>query len=304
MINSRKTSAAVYYTFPISPTIQVGVGPRLNWYRVFDNNRFTFILTGASSFNSSGSALLNAVHRGSGAIVLWKPNKQFQLNIGYLGESNEYLPGGGLYQSSSDPNKGLFGGTYTATAELTFSPSKNLDIRLLYDRSRLQQIGGQVGGPTGEPLHGTADDGFGGPLRSATADTYEANFDWLVTRGFGLFGRYTYGSTHLTPRTAGRRRGDVNAQAIQGGLAFPDLGKEGALGTLSFVIPFSVLNGRNFLISNGGNGGVEYDLEANYYYPLSDNIAIVPAFYFIKNANNFRNNPNIYVGNLRLQFAF
>jgi len=292
-----------FYSFPVNKDIQVSVGPRLNWYRVFDNNRFTFILTGASSFNSSGSTLLNNVDRGSGVFVLLKPSKQLQINIGYIGENTDFLPSG-LFQTSSDPTKGLFGGNYSATAEVDFSPTKNFDIRFLYNRSRIQQVFGRIGQPEGEPLYGEADDGFGGPLRSATADTYEANFDWLVAHHFGLFGRYTYGSTHLTPQTIGRSRGDVNAQAVQGGLAFPDLGKEGALATLSYVIPFSVLNGRRFLISNFGDGGIENDFEATYYYPLTDNIAIVPAFYLITRANNFKSNPPIYVGNLRLQFSF
>ncbi|MBV8885877.1 MAG: carbohydrate porin [Chroococcidiopsidaceae cyanobacterium CP_BM_RX_35] len=293
----------LFYSFPVNKNIQVAVGPRLNWYRVFDNNRFTFILTGASSFNSSGSTLLNNADRGSGVFVLLKPSKQFQLNIGYIGENTDFLPSG-IFQTSSDPTRGVFGGNYSATAEATFSPSNNFDIRFLYNRSRIQQIFGRVGQPQGEPLYGEADDGFGGPLRSATADTYEANFDWLITRGFGVFGRYTYGSTHLTPRNLNRSRGDVNAQAVQGGLAFPDLGKEGALATLSYVIPFSILDGRKFLISNLGDGGIENDFEATYYFPLTDNIAVVPAFYLITRANNFKSNGPIYVGNVRLQFSF
>ena len=293
------------YTFPIGKTIQVGVGPRLDWYSAFDNNRFTYFLTGASSYNSGGSTLLNTVFRGSGAIVQFKPSNQFQLNIGYLGENTEFLPSG-LYNTSSDPTRGLFGGNYSATVELDVSPTKSFTIRFLYDRSRIQQLFGQVGagGNAGKPLNGLADDGFGGSLRSATADTYEANFDWLITRSFGVFGRYSYGSTHLTPVNTAISRGDVNAQSVQGGLAFPDLGKEGALATLSYVIPFSVLDGRRFLIANVGDGGIENDFEATYYYPVTDNIAIVPAFYLITRANNFRSNPPIYVGNVRLQFSF
>ncbi|MBV9385061.1 MAG: carbohydrate porin [Chroococcidiopsidaceae cyanobacterium CP_BM_ER_R8_30] len=293
----------LFYSFPVNNNIQIAVGPRLNWYRVFDNNRFTFILTGASSFNSSGSTLLNNVDRGSGVFVLLKPSKVFQLNIGYIGENTDFLPSG-IFQTSSDPTRGVFGGNYSATAEAVFSPTNNFNIRFLYNRSRIQQIFGIVGQPEGEPLYGEADDGFGGPLRSATADTYEANFDWLITRGFGIFGRYTYGSTHLTPRNLNRPRGDVNAQAVQGGLAFPDLGKEGALATLSYVIPFSILDGRRFLISNVGDGGIENDFEATYYFPVTDNIAVVPAFYLITRANNFKSNGPIYVGNVRLQFSF
>ena len=238
------------------------VGPRINWYRHFDGNAFTFILTGANSFNSNGSTLLNAIDRGSGAAVIWKPSKQLRFAAGYLGENTEFLSSSiaSGFNTSSEPDFGLFGGTYTATAEVTFSPSDRFNLRLIYNRSRIQQINGVIGGATGEPIYGVADDGVSavfdpttggvanGGLDSSTADTYGVNFDWLITSGFGIFGRYTYASTHLKPIDE-----DINAQAVQAGIAFPDLGKEGALLTLSYVIPFSILDGRNFLVSGGGN---------------------------------------------------
>lgn len=40
-----------------------------------------------------------------------------------------------------------------------------------------------------------------------------------------------------------------------------------------------------------------------FNYPLTQNIALVPAFYWIGNPNNFSNNLNIYGGNLRAQFS-
>jgi hypothetical protein len=303
----------LFYSFPVSDTVEVTVGPRINWYRHFDNNAFTFILTGANSFNSNGSTLLNAIDRGSGAVVAWKPSKQLRLAVGYMGENTEFLSSSiaSGYNTSSDPDFGLFGGTYTATAEVTFSPSDRFNLRLIYNRSRLQQINGVIGGATGEPIYGVADDGASavfdpvtgqvanGGLDSSNADTFGVNFDWLIASGFGIFGRYTYGSTHLKPIDD-----NINAQAIQAGVAFPDLGKEGALLTLSYVIPFSILDGRNYLVAGGGDGGVQYEFEANYYFPLTDNIALVPAFYLIANPNNFSDNPNIYVGNLRAQFSF
>ena len=303
----------LFYQFPIGETIEVAFGPRINWYRYFDNNAFTFILTGANSFNSNGSTLLNAIDRGSGAVVVWQPSQQLRLTAGYLGENTEFLsssiaPG---FNTASDPDFGWFGGTYTATAEVTYSPSDRFNLRLLYNRSRLQQINGVIGGATGEPIYGVIDDGVSavfdpvsntvadGGLDSSFADTFEVNFDWLVTSGFGIFGRYTYASTNLEPIDE-----DLNAQAVQAGIAFPDLGKEGALLTISYVIPFSVLDGRDFLVSGGGDGGIQYEFEANYYFPLTDNIALVPAFYLISNPNNFSDNPTIYVGNLRAQFSF
>ena len=64
------------------------------------------------------------------------------------------------------------------------------------------------------------------------------------------------------------------------------------------------MDGRQYLVSGGGDGGIQYEFEANYFYPLTDNIALVPAFYLIANPNNFSDNPNIYVANLRAQFSF
>ncbi len=304
----------LFYQFPIADTLQLVVGTRVNWYRYFDNNAFTFILTGANSFDSNSSTLLNSIDRGSGGVAIWQPSSQFRLAVGYLGENDEFLsnsiaPG---FNTSSDPNFGLFGGNYTATAEVTFSPSDRLNLRFLYNRARTQAINGVVGGAISDSTYqGVADDGVSavfnpitgevanGGLDGSMADVFEFNFDWLIARSFGIFGRYTYASTNLNPIDQ-----DINAQAIQAGVAFPNLGKEGALFTLSYIIPFSILDGRQYLVSGGGDGGIQYEFEANYFYPLTDNIALVPAFYLIANPNNFSSNPNIYVANLRAQFSF
>jgi Carbohydrate-selective porin, OprB family/S-layer homology domain len=286
----------LFYSFPVTDSIQATVGPRINWYRYFDNNRFTFFLNGTNTFNSGGSTLLNTIDRGSGAVVQWQINDAFRLGVAYLGESDEFLPNS-LFNSASNPKDGLFGGTNTLTAELVFSPSSDLNIRLLYNHSNINAIFGQVGGAIGEPVYGVLDDGNGGPLNDATADAFNINFDWLVTEGIGLFGRYTYGTTHIEP-------GDLEAQAFQAGIAFLDFLKEGSQLTLSYMVPFSVLDGGDFLVAGGGDGGVQYEFEATYYYPITDNIALVPAFYIIGNANNFDSNPTIYVGNLRTQFSF
>ncbi|WP_422661918.1 iron uptake porin [Pannus brasiliensis] len=298
----------LFYSFPLLDNVQVAVGPRINWYRYFDNNRFTFFLNGAGSFNSGGSTLLNAIDRGAGAVVSWKIIPQLQLNVAYLGEADEFLPGAPLFNTASDPNKGLFGGTNTTTAELSFSPSNNFTARFLYTWSNLQALGGTIGGATGEPLYGIADAGPGrgldvnpndGGLGTSPANTFSFNFDWLVFDGFGLFGRYTFGNTILKPIDR-----PVNAQAFQVGFALPDLFKEGAQATVSFLVPFDVVAGEKYLVSNGGNGGTQYEIEGTYYYPITNGIAIVPSVLFIGHPNNFSNNPSILVGNMRLQYSF
>ena len=296
----------LFYSFPVSSNVNVAIGPRLNFYRYFDGNRFTNFLTGATSFNSNGSTLSNSVDRGSGAVVTWTINPQFRLTAAYLGENTEFLnPAVPNFNTSSNPNQGLFGGTNTLSAELVYSPSRDANIRLLYTRSNIKTNGDRIGGATAEPLpYGFADDGLGGGINNATADTIILNFDWLVTKGFGVFGRYSYGSTNISPLNPAVQGGSVNVNAFQFGLAFPDLFKESALAILSFVVPHSYSSGRNILLSGGGDGATQYDLELSYYYPISKNIAIVPAFYAIFNPNSFSTNPTVFVGNLRTQFSF
>ncbi|MEM8809588.1 MAG: iron uptake porin [Cyanobacteria bacterium P01_G01_bin.38] len=291
----------VFYTFPVGNKLSFTVGPRVNWYRHFDNNRFTFLVTGANSFNSSGGTQVNAIDRGAGVVGQWDIADWLDLRVGYLSEDTEFIPG----STSSDPDLGLFGGTNTLTAQLGVYPTDNLNLRFLYTRTNFEpNAAGFVGGAVSEPIYGFIDDGFGGPLDDADADTFLFNFDWLVTDWLGLFGRYSYGSTSVEPATLGLDGGDVNAQSVQLGLAFPDLFKQGALATISYVQPFDVLDGRDFLISGGGDGAIQREWEISYRLPLTDNISIVPSVYWILNPNNFSDNPDIFVFNLQTQLSF
>ena len=302
----------IFYDFPIGEKLKVVIGPRINWYRYFDNNAYTFFLTGASSYNSSGGTLVNPVDRGSGAIVTLDLNDSIAFKVGYLGENTEFLPSA-FFNTSSDPNSGLFSATQTLTAELDFAIADRANIRLMYTRATVDNnqpifdangniTGFGIGGATGEPVYGVADDGFGGTIGDAPSDTFALNVDWQILDKLGIFGRYNYGSTSIRPVNPDLENGEVNAQAFQAGLAFPDLGKEGALGTISFVVPFDVLDGEEFLVSGAGDGGTQFDLEATYNFPLNDNLSILPAFYYVNSPNNFEDNPDIYVGNVRMQF--
>jgi hypothetical protein len=298
------TAGSVYirelsYGFPVGEKLSVEIGPRVNWYRFFDNNRYTFFLTGANSFNSSGGTQVNAVDRGTGAVAVWDITDWLDLRVGWLAENTEFLTS----STVSDPDLGLFGGAHTLTTQVGLKPFNNFNLRLLYNRSRLVPNGaGQIGGAVSEPLYGFADDGVGGGIDGANADTFLVNFDWTPFDWLGLFGRYSYGSTNLIDN--GDDIGEVNAQSFQFGLGFPDLFKEGALGTVSYVIPFDILDGREFMVSGGGDGGTQQEVEVSYRYPLSSNIAIMPSFYWIINANNFDDNPDIFLFNLQTQLFF
>jgi hypothetical protein len=287
------------YQFPVGDQLTVDIGPRVNWYSYFDNNRYTFFLTGANSFNSSGGTLVNAVDRGAGAVVVWDVTDWLDLRLGYLAENTEFLPG---LRTAADPARGLFGGTNTLTGQIGLQPVNNLNLRLLYTRTSLQAFNGLVGGTNGEPIYGFADNGVGGDLTGATADTFLVNFDYTPFDWLGFFGRYTYATTDL--RQLNASVGDINMQSFQVGLGFPDLFKEGALATVSYLVPFDVTGGRNFLVSGGGDGGTQQELEFSYRYPMSPNIALMPSFYWVINPNNFSSNPDLYFFNLQAQLSF
>jgi hypothetical protein len=287
------------YSFPIGDSVRVFVGPRVNWFSSFDENVFApYNLAGVSSFNSMSSPLMGNPSRGAGAVVEWFINKQFELHTGYLAENNEFLSG---VRTAADPTKGFFGRPNVLTAELVYKPTSKANIRFIYSHNNFpDNDSGQV--DVSAPIAGVLDDGYGGKLGGASSHTVGINFDWLVNPHFGLFGRYFYASTQLQVKNGPNQT--VNVQNFQAGLAFPDLGKQGALGTLSFVIPMDIISGKKFFVSGAGNGATQYEIEANYFLPLTDHIAIAPSLYVIQNLNNFSNNPTVFVGSLRMQFSF
>ncbi len=94
--------------------------------------------------------------------------------------------------------------------------AETANIRLMYTRSTLDNnvplldaegnitgfVG--VGGATGEPIYRVADDGFGGTIGDAPADTFAVDFDWAILDWLGVFGRYNYGSSNIFPRNPDR----------------------------------------------------------------------------------------------------
>ncbi len=285
------------YTFPVFGKASLVIGPRVNFYKYFDGNRFIYPWN--TTFNSINSTLLSDAKRGAGAIFMTPLGDLFDFKVGYLAESNEFF----TTNSAASPTQGLTGGTNNITAELGFKPSDSFKLRLIYshgniagNRNALGVLTGTVGGSPS--LQATTIAGF----NNGQSDIFVANFDWLVTKGFGLFGRYGYGTTNLN-RTAGGST-NVNQYTFQVGAAFPDLFKEGAQAMISFAIPYKFGDSSNVLAIGRGNDGTQYDLELSYIYPITKNISLVPSAYFIFNPNNFSDNPTVFIGNLQAVFGF
>jgi hypothetical protein len=297
------------YSFPVNESLKFIVGPRILGFRHFDVNRYTDVVSGASGLNSYQSTLANSGLSGAGAIAQWSITPELVFQAGYLSRNDASLQYFGA-DSAANPLRGLFKGSYAALAELAYTPIPDLTLRFLYVRSHSQAPPAAAPFQPNFPfflansLRGVVDDGFGGPLNDIDADNFVFNVDWALTSKLGLFGRYSYSRSSIDPVNPLLASGTVRVQAFQLGVALPDLGRSGALGTISAVIPFDVLAGRQFLVAGYGNGGTEVNLEATYFYPISTNIAIVPTFFATFNANNFRDNSMVYGAVLRTQFLF
>jgi hypothetical protein len=299
----------LFYSFPVGDTVRVQIGPRILPFRQFDVNRFTSVINGSGGLNSYQSTLANSGLSGAGAIASWRMSDQVLLKAGYLARNDaSFVYFGG--DSANNPNRGLFGGSNQILTELTYSPSDSTNLRFLYSRTYNQAPPASTVGQPNLPFfltysaRGVVDDGLGGRLQDSTGDNFVFNFDWLLSQSFGVFGRYSYSSFRVAPVNLAIAGGNVNLQAFQVGLAFPDLGKEGAMGTLAFTMPFQVLAGRNFLVAGNGDGGTQYDLELTYSYPVMKFLTLVPSLFATFNANNFSSNPAIWGVAFRTQFLF
>ncbi|HEY9703729.1 MAG TPA: iron uptake porin, partial [Allocoleopsis sp.] len=150
------------YSLPVTNSVKLTVGPRVNWFAYFDFNNFTNYLTGASSYVAINSTQSAATFWGSGAVLEWNINPQLTWKTAYLGENIPYLSSEFGFNTSSNSNLGLFGGTNNITTELTYSPSDRVNLRFRYNYTRLQNYGGQVGGANAAPLpYGYLDAGPG-----------------------------------------------------------------------------------------------------------------------------------------------
>ena len=279
------------YTFPVFGKSTLVVGPRINFYKYFDGNRFIYPWN--TTFASINNSLLSDAKRGAGAVFMTPLGNLFDFKVGYLAESNEFF---GANSSAASPTQGLTGGTNNLTAEIGFKPSDAFKLRLIYSHGNITGNGGVVGGsPSLQALTQPI-------FVNGQSDIFAANFDWLVTKGFGLFGRYGYGTTNLN--RIGGGSASVNQYTFQIGAAFPDLFKEGAQAMVSYGVPYKFGDSSNVIASGRGNDGTQSDLEFSYIYPVTKNITLVPSAYFIFNPNNFSGNPTVFIGNLQAVFSF
>ena len=282
---------ALYYRFPLGDKATVWIGTRTINFPVYTPTLNT--LTGNAQNGSIGrfSQFNPTVYRpgfdGAGAAFAYKFNDQLQLHLAYIADN---------FQANL-PNRGLFDSNQAALAQLTFSPSKQVDIGLTYTRKYfIAQSGFNLTGGTGSAL---ARNPF--QQNATSSDNFGLEFNWRFSKHFTLAGWIGYTQAHQ------ETGGDSEATIVNGALTFgfPDLFKEGNLGGFIIGVPPKVTS------SDYRVAGVRQEdpdtslhLEAFYRFRVSSNISFTPIVYVVTKPEHNDNNDPIVVGVLRTTFTF
>ena len=194
--------------------------------------------------------------------------------------------------ADSTEGNGLFNGSYGAIAQLTYSPSSELDLALSYVRSYSRKNDVDLSLGTGS---NNANQPFN---QSATrGNHFGLQASWRPSSRFALSGWAGYVDAQ---QLSG---GDAKAQIWNGGVtfAFPDLFCEGNVGGLIVGVPPKTT--RNDIKENKDNA-TSLHVEALYRIQVSDFISVTPGVYVITNTDHNKDNGTTWVGVLRTSFTF
>ncbi|MEH1785537.1 MAG: iron uptake porin [Nostoc sp.] len=198
---------------------------------------------------------------------------------------------------------GLFGGRFTAGAQLSLAPTKNLDIGVHYLYSH---------SPDGLLASSIGDSQLISPFANPTAFNTQAigaTVAWRINPNLQLggWGGFTSSKPLNLP-------GSVETTNWMAFVAFPNLLRPGNLGGVLVGQPpkitsSSLPEGFNFPnFSDGGTAGGRSDtsihVEVFYRTQLSDNIALTPGLFVIFNPDHNAANDALVVGALRATFRF
>lgn len=298
----------LHYRFPLNERVRIWAGPQgLDLDDIMDVTN--------PMLESSGSGALSRFSRrnpivfrgtegaGAGANVDVIEDR-LAVNFGYLTD-DAFDPSSGEGLDSQD--EGLFNGSFSAMAQVVFSPIENLEVSGTYVRSYQtgeidlegddNDIGSDVelAGGTGSDI---ADAPFGEDV-DTTANRIGAGVNYnlgerIVIAGFGGYADVT----GLVDGDDNNPDGDIWTWGAN--VSFLDLGKEGSvLAIAGGQIP-------KFTTDEAIPEDVDtsYLVEALYKFPLNDNILITPGAYAVFNPDSNENNDTVYVGVVRTTFEF
>ncbi|MEH2412357.1 iron uptake porin [Nostoc sp.] len=284
----------INYAFNFSDAVRVKIdatGAEL--YENVNNFNPDFASSGRGALSRYGrfSPIYRQGQGGSGITVTFNPKGAISLSGAYIA------------RTANDPslNNGLLDGDNAIFGQLSFQPSKALNIGLTY--ARTYQTNGANNNLLQNTGSGFVNNPFGNNSRTESNNYgVEATFQLGSKLAISGWGGYTTADA-ITGANAGA---DADIWYWAGSLALKDFGGEGNVLGLIFGQPPRVTGGSIKTVAANVNldDNTSYHLEGLYKFKLSDNIQVTPGLLVIFNPEHNDNNDTEYVGTLRTTFTF
>ncbi len=277
------------YTFPLGDKLKIAVEanagywpdliPTLNpYFEDYDGGQGSLSLFGQR----------NPIYRigdGAGAGVLFSYDftDAISLSGGYMANT------GGASPRVGD---GLFNGSYSALAQLTFRPNDRIGIGVTYNRGYFNSNARFL-------FLNNVGTGFAniGGVQAYTTDSIGASATFALTPQIVINGWFNYTRVNAT---SGVGFADIYSYAL--GLALPDFGKKGnVLGVLVGAQPYTGAAGGGLA---GTGNATPFHVEGFYRYQVTDNISITPGIIWLTAPGQSSANDNVFIGTLRTTFLF
>ncbi|MTJ12081.1 S-layer protein [Anabaena sp. UHCC 0187] len=258
------------------------------------------------SGGTSGSGLASA------AGFIYSISPQLDLRALY-GSVNANLPQTGAEidpvnapgVSSTPLGSGVFGGSSVVATQLTFKPTKSIDIGLNYANS-YHQINILGTGLTSSDIGSGFDSGAmaGVPLGTPVKlNSFGGTVNLRFSPKVALSG---YGAAMFVDDSSTTINASTTFTSWMVGLHFNDLIKQGNNAGLIFGQPLyrTDASGTATLADAGVNRAVPYHLEGYYRFRVNDNVSITPGAIVLFNPEGNSANETTTIGVLRTTFTF
>ncbi len=240
---------------------------------------------------------------GAGAGINFELTPAFTISAGYLADNSG--TGGAVVASANNPSNGngLFNGSYSALAQITFKPSQALSLGLTYvnayRRSAIFDTGNGGTGASGT-LFANQGNNVLGAVTPSEINAYGAEVAFRLSPQIVLnaFGSY------INADFVGDNAGSRTIWTYGAGVAFPDFGKKGnLLGFMAGAEPY-LGNPTAVQRAQGVSNSIPLHIEGFYKYQLNDNISITPGVIWVINPGQNDNNNDVVIGTVRTTFTF
>ncbi|HYW19358.1 MAG TPA: iron uptake porin [Nodularia sp. (in: cyanobacteria)] len=308
----------VSYKFPVGNKLRAVVFANSGEHADYLPNVFSAVGdqdggSGSLSTFAQYSPIYRIGSRGAGLGLNYELSPAINLSLGYLAANANSPEDLTPDNSNAATAGGLFNGSYSALAQLTIEPTKNLAFGLTYVNAYTAAT------PTF--LNDVGTTAANSPSLISDNDrrainSYGVAGLWRVSPKFAVNSWFTY--TNQEGRSAGANNESADVYSYAIALAFPDLGKNGNLGGIVVgVPPYADISGfvpfyrpllagarRDILRNIPNSTKTPLHLEAFYKYQINDHISITPGIIWLLAPNQTSDNPDVVIGTIRTTFTF